>query len=135
MIPVVRCRGAVRFDVIAPGGFRILAAIDALTQILATDVVITSGTDGHTTGRHPFGEAYDLSVRTWTVPMIVQAKSFLERILGSRFTVLYEVPDRPDDPHLRSIAYVNADASAPHLHIQVKKDSVYPPPEPPTAVV
>lgn len=127
MIPVVRCRPSVRFDVIAPGGFRLLAAIDALTHILATDVIITSGTDSHSAGRHPNGEAYDLSVHGWTVPTILKAKAFLERILGPRFTVLYEVPLRPDDPQLQTIAFLNPDASGAHLHLQVKKATIYPP--------
>ena len=47
--------------------------------------------------------------------------------VGDGFTVLYEVPVMPQDTDLRSIAYVNADATGPHFHIQVRKASEYPP--------
>jgi hypothetical protein len=129
-IPVVRTAPGVAFAVIAPGGFRLLAAIDALTKVLGVDVTITAGTDHHTIGRHPAGEAYDLSVKGMAVPVVLKAKRFLEQTLGERFYVQYEAPLMPNDPQLQAIVVVNADATAPHLHCQVAKGTQYPPATP-----
>lgn len=126
--PVLRVKPGVRFEVIAPAGFRILAALDGATKTLGFDLWITCGSEDHLpTDPHTKGEAYDLSVRDMTVPIILKAKRYFEQVLGSRFTVLYEVPLVPPDPQLQAIAYVNGDASAPHFHIQRAKGSVYPP--------
>jgi hypothetical protein len=127
LVPVVRAAPGVRFDRIAPAGFRILAAFDGLSKRIDRDVLITSGTDSHTSGRHPLGEAFDLSVREWTPSMIVQAVAFLRLTLGARFTVLYEVPTSPQHPELQAIAFVNGNASGRHIHVQPVKGSTYPP--------
>lgn len=128
-IPVLRCKPGVAFDRIAPGGFRILRALDGATLVIGTDLWITSGTDSHATGRHPHGEAYDVSVKNLSIPVILRLRTYLLQVLGQQFTVLYETPTRPDDPALAAIAYVNGDATGPHLHVQVKKGIEYPPPE------
>jgi hypothetical protein len=134
MIPVVRCKPEVAFARIAPAGFRILAALDGASKVLGFDMWITAGTDSHTTGRHVTGEAYDISVKDWSVPILLKVKRYLEQVLGDRFTVLYEVPTTPSDPDLAQIAYVNGDATGPHLHVQVKKGSEYPPSTPVSGV-
>lgn len=127
-IPVLRAKAGVMFERIAPAGFRILAALDGLTKVLASDQDITCGTEGHADDDpHTRGEAYDVSVRNMNVAMVLKAKTYLEQVLGSRFTVLYEVPTRPLDAVLASIAFLNPDASAPHFHIQPKKATLYPP--------
>ena len=127
-IPVLKTAPGVKFAKIEPAGFRILAALDGLTKVLGFDLTITSGTDSHTTGRHPTGEAYDVSVKGWAVAVIARALSVLRRTLGERFTVLYEVPLTPTDPAEAALAYVNTHATGKHLHIQPKKGTVYPPP-------
>lgn len=127
MVTVLRQGDGTQFQRIAPGGFRILAALDHATQVIAHDLVITAGTDHHTEGRHVTGEAYDVRVRDFDVPTVVRLKQVLQSSLGTRFTVLYECPLPPSDPTLLAIAFINKDASAPHLHVQVKKDTVYPP--------
>lgn len=129
VLPVVRVRPGVKFDIIAPAGFRILAAIDSGSKYLGGDLWITSGTDSHAAGRHLTGEAYDVSIKDLPTTVMLKLKRYLEQNLGERFTVLYEVPTLPDDPVLASIAFVNPDATAPHLHIQPRKNTVYPPSE------
>lgn len=127
MTGVLRCKPGVEFGVIAPGGFRILGALEATARILEQDITITAGTNDHATGRHPFGEAYDVSVSGMAPSAIKKMHRHLQQLLGDGFTVLYEVPVMPQDTDLRSIAYVNADATGPHFHIQVRKASEYPP--------
>lgn len=129
-IPCLRVGQGVKFDHIAPAGFRILAALDGATKVLSADLEITSGTDSHAAGRHPAGEAYDVSVKGFTVPQVVKVRRFLMQTLGGRFTVLYETPVRPSDPDLLAIAFVNPDATGPHLHLQPVKGTVWPPEEP-----
>ena len=126
---VVRHRPGVRFALIAPAGFRILAALDQAAQDCLVDLMITSGTDSHgSLGAHPSGEAYDVSVHMLSAQQIGDVKAHLEDTLGPLFTVLYEVPQVPSDPTLRSIAYINAKATGPHLHCQRKKGTTFPPP-------
>ena len=127
-VSVVRVKPGVRFDIIAPAGFRILAAIDALTQKLGRDVLITCGTDSHTLpDPHCKGEAYDVGVFGWSATEIESALRHMRLALGDPFTVLYEVPVRPSDPTLRPLAYVNPKATGNHFHIQRKMNTEYPP--------
>lgn len=124
---VLRARPSVRFEVIAPAGFRILSALDQTAQDLRVNLMITSGTDSHATGAHLTGEAFDVSVHLLSAQQVWDVKSSLEELLGPLFTVLYEVPKVPSDPTLRSIAYVNVTATGPHFHIQRKKHTTFPP--------
>src|SRR5208283_2898249 len=60
---VVRVKDGVEFTVIAPGGFRILSAIDRVAASCGTDLTITSACDGEHSGPndpHHRGEAYDV---------------------------------------------------------------------------
>lgn len=115
------------FGQIAPGGFVILAAIQHASQVIAHDLTITAGTNDHAIGKHPVGEAYDLRVRDLTVPQTLRLVDVLKATLGTRFTVLYETPTTPTDPALAAIATINAGASAPHVHAQVRKGTSFPP--------
>lgn len=127
-VTVLRHTADCTFDRIAPGGFRILAALDHATQVIAHDLTITAGTNDHVTGRHPLGEAFDVRTRDLDVPQIVRLRQVLQSSLGPRFTVLYECPTKPSDPILAAFATINPDASAPHIHVQVSKSiAVYPP--------
>ena len=124
---VLRCKPGVTFEVIAPGGVRILSALDGTARMMGIDLFITAGTNDHAGGRHPFGEAFDVSVKDMSPTMIAKVKRHLEQVLGDRFTVLYEVPAKPNDPQLAAIAYVNAQATGAHFHVQVRKGTEYPP--------
>lgn len=127
-VSVVRVKPGVTFGVIAPAGFRILAAIDGLTSVLGRDVILTSGTDYHQLpDPHSSGEAYDFGVSGWSAKEIALAMTHLRSRLGDPFTVLYEVPTVPTDPALAAIAYANPKATGPHFHIQRKKGTTYPP--------
>lgn len=129
IVTVLRHTADCTFDRIAPGGFRILAALDHATQVVAHDLTITAGTNDHVTGRHPLGEAYDIRTRDLDVPTIVRLRQVLQSSLGPRFTVLFECPTPPSDPILQAFATINPDASAPHIHVQVRKNLDYPPTE------
>lgn len=128
MIPVVLTKPGVRFDCIAPAGFRILAAIVACAAALGRDILITSGTDSHSLpDPHARGCAYDIGLANWSADNISQGLTFLRGNLGPLFTVLYEVPRKPLDPTLIPLAYVNSVATGPHFHIQPLKGSTWPP--------
>lgn len=125
---VVRHRPGVRFDRIDPAGFCILAALQIAATVCQVDLMLTSGTDGHTApDPHVTGEAYDVSVHLLSAQEIADVTASLERTLGPLFTVLYEVPTKPSDPTLRSIAYINPQATGPHVHVQRKKGTTFPP--------
>src|SRR5882724_4883494 len=62
MIPCVRHRDSVRFSLISPGGFCLLAAFGAAARAFGQDFIVTSGTDGTHSGPldpHELGRAYD----------------------------------------------------------------------------
>jgi hypothetical protein len=124
---VVRVKPGVSFDTIAPGGFRILEALNTVARRCARDLEITCGTEDHPADDpHTHGEAYDVSVAALDVPSIVMVRAELIVQLGPAFTVLYESPTKPTDPRLQLIVWLNAGATAPHIHVQVKKGTVYP---------
>ena len=125
---VLRARPCVRFDVIAPAGFRILWALDTAVQSCRVNLEITCWNEGHGhTDPHTLGEAVDVSVKGLSADQIEMIKGNLEMTLGPLFTVLYEVSTVPSDPTLRPIAYVNVKATGPHFHIQRRKGTTFPP--------
>ncbi len=126
-IPVLRFKPGYRWDLPTPGGARILSALDNATKVMGCDLTLTAGTNDHTTGRHATGEAFDVSVREMTVPVLLRFVTYLKQALGERFTVLYETIVLPSDPKLAEITYVNQDATGSHVHVQVKKSTIYPP--------
>ncbi len=129
MIPVLRFKAGVTLKG-TPGGARIIAALDSATLMLGRDLTVTAGTNDHATGRHPDGEAYDLSVAGLTPAQIVNVVTYLRNELGGAFYVQYEDLEVPSDPRLAAITVVNQEATAPHIHAQVRKNTVYPPAEP-----
>lgn len=120
-------------DRLQPAGARILAALDDATTTCGVDLVVKCVTKGHPVADpHTLGEAADVSVRDLAVAQIVAVKQALERQLGPLFTVIYETPATTTDPALLALTpYVNAAATAPHLHVQRRRGTTYPPP--PTA--
>ena len=120
MIPCLRVKPGVAFNVIAPGGFRILAALESAASHIAHDLTITSACDGEHSGPddpHHRGEAYD--VRTHDLPdkqlALKAIKDFLDipegEQQGSRFFAWIE----------------NEGEENEHIHCQVRKGTVYPP--------
>jgi len=111
---VVRVKDGVQFAVIAPGGFRILSAIDRTAQNLEYDLEITSGTDGEHSGPddpHHRGEAFDLHTKALTYHDKQGLLRSLLAYLGlEHFYAFLEDPDTENE----------------HIHIQVKKGTTYP---------
>lgn len=106
---VVRVKDGVLFTKIAPGGFRILAAIDNASS--HEDLVITSACDGEHSGPndpHHRGEAYD--VRTYDLNDKQGVLEAIQQFLGDRFYAFLESPDTDNE----------------HIHIQVKKGTTFP---------
>lgn len=112
MIPCVRVKDGVQFTMIAPGGFRMLAALIHTADFIAHDLTITSACDGEHSGPddpHHRGEAYD--VRTHDLPDPNLALNAIMAFLGViKFYGFIE--DEGTD---------NA-----HIHIQVRKGLLYP---------
>lgn len=111
---VVRVKEGVEFEVIAPGGFRILSALDQASETLATDLMITSGTDGEHSGPndpHHRGEAYDVRSQGFDGQLKGQVLNCIMGFLSfDRFYGFLE----------------DAGTENEHFHFQTKKGTVYP---------
>ena len=128
MIHVTRCQPSVRFALIAPAGFRILAAIDSLPALLSRDIFISCGTEAHPLADpHSTGEAYDVSVMGWSGVEIETALTALRQTLGPLFYAQYEVQNSASDLTPSRLAVVNPNATGSHLHTQRRKGTIYPP--------
>lgn len=106
----VHVKPGVLFTVIAPGGFRILAAIDTAARI--EDLTITSACDGEHSGLddpHHRGEAYDVRSHD-----LINKQRTLEAIMAC-----FEL-----DKFFGFIEDSGTDNE--HIHIQVKKGTLYP---------
>ena len=102
----VRVKDGVQFAVIAPGGFRILAALDWASRTLGYDLWITSGTDGEHSGPddpHHFGRAYD--IRCHDVPdrylLATTIANYLADTDAGKFYVFVE-GDNTDNVHIHA---------------------------------
>jgi hypothetical protein len=106
-----------------PAGVRILGALAEYAVVHDVTLTVTCGTEAHKTGKHPKGEALDVRTKDLSSRIVRHLHHWLTGHLGPEFTVLYEVPKAPaaDDP-TTPIAVVNKHATAPHLHIQLRKD-------------
>jgi hypothetical protein len=111
---VVRTKPGVSFSIIAPGGFRILSAIDQTAQKLDCDLIITSACDGEHSGPndpHHRGEAYDVRTHDFSAEQKQLVLAQIINILGSE----------------HFFAFLEAAGTAnEHLHAQVRKGTVYP---------
>lgn len=111
---VVYVKPGVEFTVIAPGGFRILSAIDQAATTLGRDLTITSGTDGTHSGPddpHHRGEAYDVRSHDLASNVKYEVLATINGFLNQdQFYGFLEAPDTDNE----------------HYHFQVKKGTVYP---------
>jgi hypothetical protein len=111
---VVQVKSGVLFTVIAPGGFRILSAIDQTCAKMGVDFVITSACDGEHSGPadpHHSGNAYDLRSHDFTPEQKDVLLANVMNILGwDRFYGFLESPG----------------TDVEHFHFQVKKGTTYP---------
>lgn len=112
---VIRLKPDVVFTDIAPGGFRILSAIDQTAKALGMDLTITSACDGMHSGPldpHHRGEAYDLRTHDLTVQQKQDVLDKIMAILGyDYFYGFLESPDTDNE----------------HIHVQVKRGTKFPP--------
>lgn len=111
---IVLVKANVLFTVIAPGGFRILSAIDQAARRLDCDLVITSACDGEHSGPddpHHRGEAYDVRSHDFSPEqkdrILAQAMNYLG---WDHFYGFLEAPGTDNE----------------HFHFQVKKGTSYP---------
>lgn len=110
---VVYVKSGVLFTKIAPGGFRILSAIDQVAQQCGVDLVITSACDGTHSGiddPHHRGEAYD--VRSHDLG------DLKEKVIASIMAILgYD----------RFYGFIEAEGTDnEHYHLQTKRGTTYP---------
>lgn len=120
MIPCVRVKEGVQFTLIAPGGMRILAALEYAADKISHDLTITSATDGCHSGEndpHHRGEAYD--VRSKDLPDPTLALNAIKDFLA--------IPENEQEGS-RFFAWLeNSGTDNEHIHIQVRKGMQYPP--------
>lgn len=111
---VIRVKDGVAFSVIAPGGFRILSAIDQVAVNWPGDLTITSGTDGEHSGPpdpHHTGNAYDVRSQNMLPAQKPTFLSMVMAILGwDHFYGFLEAEGTENE----------------HFHFQVKKGTTYP---------
>ncbi len=125
---VIRVKPGVQFSVIAPAGFRLLAALDTTARRLAVDLTITCGSDSHPpTDPHSTGEAYDVRTHDFTDD---QKQAILRELL-------LELSDgTPEDAPLAVSDGLgtkgfwgwieNPGLPTEHLHVQRRNRTVYP---------
>lgn len=110
----VQVKSNVLFTVIAPGGFRILSAIDRTAATLDCDLVITSGCDGTHSGPadpHHSGNAYDIRSHDMSLEQKDRVLAQIMLYLGwDQFYGFLEAAGTDNE----------------HFHVQVKKGTTYP---------
>lgn len=127
----VRVKPGVQFTVIAPGGFRLLGAIERAARVVGCDLTITSACDGVHSGPddpHHRGEAYD--IRTHDLD---------EGQKGAVLAVMLAYCRLDDEPPAEKVAgvpfslatqkffgFLEAPGTdAEHLHVQCRKGEAY----------
>ena len=123
------CKAGVGFPVLRPAGFRILAALDGTCQELGISILITSGSEERgrlPTDPHMTGEGVDAGLVGFDTPMILAIRRTMQQRLGEQFTVLIESPHPVPDLDVARIMTINPSATAIHLHLQKRKNTVFP---------
>ncbi|MCR4301781.1 MAG: hypothetical protein NUV51_09240, partial [Sulfuricaulis sp.] len=123
---------SVRFDPLTPCQALFLSILVQAAQVIRSSLVITSGREGHgADDPHSRGEALDVRVAGLTRSQLLKLLEILKVTLAIQgdFTVLYEVRAVPTDPEVAAVAYVNPHATAPHIHLQPRKGTRWPPRE------
>lgn len=128
-IGCVRTKPGVEFTTIAPAGFRILAALEAVARSLGYDLTITSACDGQHSGPsdpHYRGEAYDIRTKNLGPSMKDQVQQLLLLDLCEHREVL-----QPVSIGLATTQFYaqleNRGQDAEHLHVQLRNGHTYPP--------
>jgi len=122
---VIKVKDGVKFDIIAPAGFRILSAIEQASATLGSPLMITSGTDGTHSGisdPHHRGEAYDVRSQDFAEVMRPTVLSAIMHGLGlpQLGTTATEVYTENFYGFLEDAGTANE-----HIHVQLRRGHVY----------
>lgn len=121
MTHVVRCLDSVRLDPMTPALVRMFSVLEQAAQRLKRDLMVTCGRDGHPpTSAHFRGMGLDIRTKDLSEAQVSTLFDFVRDTLGPEFYVQYEVKKKPTG-FLAAIATVNPQASAEHMHAQVRK--------------
>lgn len=110
---IVTFKEGAKFDMIAPGGFVLLKAIQLAADACNVNLTITSGTDGTHSGLadpHHRGEAYDVRVHDFAPEVQQKILEEIQNAAGPAFFAFIE------DPGTSNL----------HIHCQVRKGTKYP---------
>lgn len=110
---VIRVKPGVSFLTIAPGGFRILGALESIARSSGLELTITSACDGLHSGPgdpHHRGEAYDVRTHDLSADDKAKVLAALQALLGGGFYAFLESPGTDNE----------------HIHVQVRKGRSYP---------
>lgn len=102
-------------------------ALDSVGRQMSLDLIVTCAEEGHRPDDpHTKKKAFDVRVKDFAPAIILTLyRTLCQQLDRNLWTVLYEVPALPNDALLQQIAYVNPEASGPHLHLQVKRGLDY----------
>jgi hypothetical protein len=107
----LKVKPGVRFDVVAPAGYRILEALRLASRRLGHDLTITCGSEAHDPADpHSLGEAFDVRCHDLMPedrPKVVPA--VMDELGWERFYGVLEAPN----------------TSNAHFHFQRRKGTVY----------
>lgn len=107
---------------------RMIGGLDSVGRTMGLDLTVTCAEEGHRPDDpHTKKKAFDLRVKDLPPGVQLTLYRSLVTAMGGQFTTLYECPELPSDPLLQQIAYINPEATAPHIHLQVKRGQDYPP--------
>lgn len=129
MIAVVHFKAGVQLRP-TPALARILWALQSVADDMLRDLTVSCGAEGHDTfDPHALGEALDVSVAGFDAFEIVTVYRNVARTLGAAFYCQVEAPSASGiiDQPLLDVLAINPRATAIHLHVQRKKNTVYPP--------
>lgn len=111
----------------SPEQCHMIWAFDTEAKVSKLPITITCGEEGHAQDDpHTKRKAFDIRTKDRQPTEIRELYFALKALLGFKWTVLYEVPQKPNDILLADIAVVNPKATAPHIHVQVKIGHEYP---------
>jgi hypothetical protein len=120
----LRAEAGVRFDLIAPAGFRILAALEEASLQSNLDLIITSGTDGEHSGPndpHHLGQAYDVRSHDFSPEQKQMVLEYVMTVLG---TPLEQSGGLVTD---KFFGWLEAAGTAnEHYHFQLRRGMEYP---------
>ena len=122
MSGVVLVKEGVQFTRIAPGGFRLLAAIEHTARELDHDLTVTCACEGHEpTDPHPQGKAYDIRISD-LAPQ--QPHQVLQAVLNDvQIGALDEVtPVSKGFATMHFYGQIEVD----HIHVQQRRGVEYP---------